>query len=77
MIRLGRAIDPCDLAVDKRLDLSDGRVHEDLGRKNRGVNNLAPVGVGPVAGESIGGSPGGHSSCNLKSEITYDLSESF
>ena len=67
--RLGRATDPCNLAVDSELDLSDGRVHESLGRKNKGLHDLAPVGLAPVAEKSIRGS--GHSSC--KSEITYDL----
>ena len=71
-IRLGRAIDPCNLVVDKELDLSDARVHESLGRKNKGLHDLAPVGLAPVAEKSISGS--GHSSCT--SEITYDLSES-
>ena len=73
-IRLGRAIDPCNLAVDKELGLSDARVHESLGRINKGLHDLAPVGLAPVAEKSISGSAGGHSSC--KSEITYDLSES-
>ena len=70
--RLGGAIDPCNLAVDSELDLSDGRVHESLGRENKGLHDLAPVGLAPVAEKSISGS--GHLSC--KSEITYDLSES-
>ncbi len=71
-IRLGRAIEPCNLAVDKELDISDGRVHEGLGRKNKGLKDLAPVGLAPVAGKSISGS--GHPRC--KSDITYDLSVS-
>ena len=71
---LGRATDPCNLAVDSELDLSDGRVHESLGSKNKGLHDLAPVGLAPVAEKSISGSAGGHSSC--KSEITYDLSAS-
>jgi hypothetical protein len=61
---LGRAIDPCNLAVDKELQLSDGRVHESLGRRNKGLqslHDLAPVGLAPVAEKSISGS--GHSSC--------------
>ena len=51
MIRHGRAIDPCNLAVDcdSELDLSDGRVHEGLGRKNKGLHDLAPVGLASVA----------------------------
>jgi hypothetical protein len=72
VIRLDLAIDPCNHAVDKELNISDGRVHEGLGRKNKGLNDLAPVGVAPVAGKSISGS--GHPRC--KSDITYDLSVS-
>ncbi len=53
--RLGRATDPCNLAVDCELDLSDGRVHESLGRKNKGLHDLAPVGLAPVAEKSIRG----------------------
>ena len=71
-IQLCRAIDPWNLAVDKELNLSDGRVHEGLGRKNKGLNYLAPVGLAPVAGKSISGSS--HLRC--KSDITYDLSVS-
>ncbi len=71
-IRLGRAIDPCNLAVNKELNLSGGRVHEGLGRKNKGLNYLAPVGLAPVAGKSISASC--HPRCKL--DITYDLSVS-
>ena len=64
--RLGRAIDPCNLAVDSVLELSDARVHESLGRINKGLHDLPPVGLAPVAEKSISGSAGGHSSANRK-----------
>jgi hypothetical protein len=47
-VRLCRAIDPGNLAVHEKLDVSDGRVHEGLCRINKGVDNLAPVGNAPV-----------------------------
>ena len=70
--RLGWAADPCNLAVDSLLELSDARIHESLGRQNKGLHNLAPVGLAPVAEKSIRGI--GHSS--RKSEIFYDFSVS-
>ena len=74
--RLGRAIDPCNLAVDSLLDLSDARVHESLGRKNKGLHDLAPVGLAPVAEKSISGSAGGHSSCKSENYLrSFGVSE--
>ena len=46
-VRLCRTIDPCNL-VHEILDISDGRVHEGLGRKDHGVHDLAPVGDAPA-----------------------------
>ncbi len=41
---LCRAIDPCNLAVHEKLDVSYDRVHEGLCRKTKGLHYLVAVG---------------------------------